>query len=92
MIASMLGNACAITRVTPRVLFEARSAANLSQKQLAERLECSPAFVKGIELGTQSVGRSDFMNFARGLRIEPSELFDLIMKGSELVDAELRQK
>lgn len=60
------------------VLTSARKDAGVSQIELAERLGKTQSFVSQIERGARRLDLIEFCAFARGLRIEPTELFAMV--------------
>lgn len=51
----------------------ARSAARLTQRELAERLGKPPSFIAKIELGERRLDIVEFIALARALRLDPAE-------------------
>jgi transcriptional regulator with XRE-family HTH domain len=62
------------------VLTAARKDAGVSQIELAERLGKTQSFVSQIERGVRRLDLIEFCAFARGLRLEPTELFAAISR------------
>jgi transcriptional regulator with XRE-family HTH domain len=57
-----------------RLLLAAREAANLTQRDVAARLEKPQSFVSKYELGQRRIDVIEFFDIARALEIDPFEL------------------
>src|SRR5690242_8839848 len=55
-----------------------RLRAEITQQELADRMEYSRASIANIELGRQRVLLSDVFDFATALRVRPRKLFDAV--------------
>lgn len=62
------------------VLVKARKAAEISQTELAERLNKSQQFVSRVESGERRVDLLEFVMIARALKIEPRDLLGQVLK------------
>ena len=62
------------------VLVAARKEAGVSQVELAGRLGKTQVFISQIERGARRLDLIEFCAFARGLRMEPTELFAAISR------------
>jgi transcriptional regulator with XRE-family HTH domain len=56
------------------VLVEARKGAGISQQELARRLKRSQSFIAKIEVGERRIDVVEFIEVARALGREPTEL------------------
>jgi transcriptional regulator with XRE-family HTH domain len=62
------------------ILVKARKAADISQTELAERLNKSQQFVSRIESGERRVDLLEFIMIARALKIEPRDLLRRVLR------------
>jgi len=62
------------------VLVKARKTAEISQTELAERLNKSQQFVSRIESGERRVDLLEFVMIARALKIEPRDLLGRVLR------------
>lgn len=61
------------------VLVEARKSAELSQEELARRLRRSQSFIAKIEVGERRLDVLEFIEIARALNRDPSELLSHVL-------------
>lgn len=61
------------------VLVEARKGAELSQEELARRLRRSQSFIAKIEVGERRLDVLEFIEIARALNRDPSELLSHVL-------------
>ena len=61
------------------VLVEARKGAGLSQEELARRLRRSQSFIAKIEVGERRLDVLEFIEIARALNRDPSELLSHVL-------------
>ena len=61
------------------VLVEARKGAELSQEELARRLRRSQSFIAKIEVGERRLDVLEFIEIARALNRDPSELLSRVL-------------
>ena len=61
------------------VLVEARKGAALSQEELARRLRRSQSFIAKIEVGERRLDVLEFIEIARALNRDPSELLSRVL-------------
>lgn len=59
---------------------EARKSAGLSQQELARRLKRSQSFVAKLEVGERRVDVVEFIEIARALGKEPTELLSRVLE------------
>lgn len=62
------------------VLVKARKAADISQTELADRLNKRQQFVSRIESGERRVDLLEFVMIARALKIEPRDLLGRVLR------------
>lgn len=62
-----------------------RKERGLTQEQLAERADCHPNYVGGVERGERNVALLNILYFARALGVRPERLFE------DLTDIKLRR-
>lgn len=62
-----------------------RKERGLTQEELAERADCHPNYVGGVERGERNVALLNILFFARALEVRPERLFE------GLTDVELRK-
>ena len=62
------------------VLVKARKAADISQTELADRLNKTQQFVSRIESGERRVDLLEFIMIARALKIEPRDLLSRVLR------------
>jgi len=60
---------------------EARVSVGLTQRQLAAKLKRSDSFIWKIEAGRRRLDLRDFLEIARAIEVDPTELFRRGMKG-----------
>ena len=65
-----------------RVLAEARVAAGLTQRDLAQRLKRPHSYVAKIECGERRVDVVEFVEFARALKVDAGKLFAKVTAAS----------
>jgi transcriptional regulator with XRE-family HTH domain len=66
-------------RVLIGVLVAARKAAGLNQREFADRLKRPRSFVGRIEAGERRVDVVEFIELARVLEVDPSQLFAKVL-------------
>lgn len=59
---------------------EARKSAGLSQQELARRLKRSQSFIAKLEVGERRVDVVEFIEIARALGKEPTELLSRVLE------------
>jgi len=59
---------------------EARKSAGLSQQELARRLKRSQSFIAKLEVGERRVDVVEFIDIARALGKEPTELLSRVLE------------
>ena len=59
---------------------EARKSAGLSQQELARRLKRSQSFIAKLEVGERRVDVIEFIEIARALGKEPTELLSRVLE------------
>jgi transcriptional regulator with XRE-family HTH domain len=67
----------AYSRLT-KLLRTTREAANLSQRELAVRLDVAPSWVAKVELGERRIDVVEFARFVSGCDADPMETFALL--------------
>lgn len=77
MPKSVFTDAYASFRAT---LIAARKEARVSQIELAERLGLTQSQISQIERGIRRVDVIEFYAIARALRVDPTQLFDMVAK------------
>lgn len=66
------------------VLVDARNAAGLTQRELAAKLNRAHTFVAKVELGERRIDVVEFIELARALRMEPTELLARALKSTDI--------
>jgi DNA-binding transcriptional regulator YiaG len=69
-----------LSRVTRVMIKAVRKDADMSQQELAQRLEWTRNQVANIEGGRRMIGLVDFILVARALRVEPDRLLQRILR------------
>lgn len=67
-------------RVAITTIVEERTAAGVSQRELARRLGKPPSYVNKIELLERRMDILEFLLIAEALGIDPADLFSKVMK------------
>lgn len=67
-------------RALTTAIVNARQAAGLTQRQLAERLSCLPATVANIETGQRRIDVIELIALAQALEVAPNALFATVLE------------
>jgi len=74
-------NQALIYRKVPHFLREVREKANLTQRELADRIGQSQWWVARSEMGSRRVDVAEFIEFCTGCNVEPTDaLADLVKR------------
>jgi ribosome-binding protein aMBF1 (putative translation factor) len=68
-------------RAILEVVADARRAAGLSQRELSERLKEANNYIQRIESGERGLQVSEFVEIARALDVDPTELLRKALRG-----------
>lgn len=71
-------------RALSEVLLEARTAAGLTQRDLAARLNRQHSFIGKIESGARHINVIEFIEVARALEIDPTKLLKTVIQATDL--------